>query len=444
MRFFFILIFIFFFNNCSFDNKTGIWKNENLNNKEKKNSSNRFKEFKTLSTTIEPFDQTINLNTDFNLNLLSPEKNFIWLDTFYNTKNNLTNFKYDNLNNLIFKSKKISRFKLSENLLFDKNKLITNDDKGNIIIYSISENRVVSKFNFYKKKFKNIKKKLNFIIENNIVYVSDNLGFLYALNYQQNKLIWAKNLKIPFNSNLKLSKNILFASNQNNDLYFFDKKNGNLLKSIPTEQTIVKNNFINNLSLNDNSLFFLNTYGSLYSVDIDSMKLKWFLNINQSLDINPSNLFSGNQITVSNNKLVVSSNEFTYIIETDSGAVLHKKNFSSKLQPTILNNYLFIVSNNNFLIIQNLNDGNIIYSQNINQLADQFLETKNKKINFKKLMIINGKIFIFLTNSHFIKINLNGSVIDVTKLPSRLESKPIIIDNSLLYLNDSKKLVVIN
>jgi len=243
---------------------------------------------------------------------------------------------------------------------------------------------------------------------------------------------------------LKLSKNILFASNQNNDLYFFDKKNGNLLKSIPTEQTIVKNNFINNLSLNDNSLFFLNTYGSLYSVDIDSMKLKWFLNINQSLDINPSNLFSGNQITVSNNKLVVSSNEFTYIIETDSGAVLHKKNFSSKLQPTILNNYLFIVSNNNFLIIQNLNDGNIIYSQNINQLADQFLETKNKKINFKKLMIINGKIFIFLTNSHFIKINLNGSVIDVTKLPSRLESKPIIIDNSLLYLNDSKKLVVIN
>ena len=444
MRFFLILIFIFFFNNCSFDNKTGIWKNENLSNKEKKESSNKFKEFKTLSTTIEPFDQTVNLINDFNFNLLSPKKNFTWHDTFYNTTNNLTNFKYDNLNNLIFKSKKLSRFELNKILLFDKNKLITNDEKGNIIIYSINENKVVTKFNFYKKKFKNIKKKLNFIIENNIIYVSDNLGFLYALNYQQNKLIWAKNLKIPFNSNLKLSKNILFASNQNNDLYFFDKKNGNLLKSIPTEQTIVKNKFINNLALNDNSLFFLNTYGSLYSVDIDSMKLKWFLNINQSLDINPSNLFLGNQITVSNNELVVSSNEFTYIIGIDSGAVLHKKNFSSKLQPTILNNHLFIVSNNNFLIIQNLDNGNIIYSQNINKLADQFLELKNKKTDFKKLMIINNKIFIFLTNSHCLKINLNGSVIEVIKLPSKLESKPIIIDNSLLYISGNKKLVVIN
>ena len=178
MRFFLILIFIFFFNNCSFDNKTGIWKNENLSNKEKKESSNKFKEFKTLSTTIEPFDQTVNLINDFNFNLLSPKKNFTWHDTFYNTTNNLTNFKYDNLNNLIFKSKKLSRFELNKILLFDKNKLITNDEKGNIIIYSINENKVVTKFNFYKKKFKNIKKKLNFIIENNIIYVSDNLGFL--------------------------------------------------------------------------------------------------------------------------------------------------------------------------------------------------------------------------------------------------------------------------
>ena len=71
-----------------------------------------------------------------------------------------------------------------------------------------------------------------------------------------------------------------------NHLYFFDKNNGNTLKLIPSEETIVKNEFINNLALNNNNLFYLNTYGSLYSININNLNLNWFQNFNQSLDIN--------------------------------------------------------------------------------------------------------------------------------------------------------------
>ena len=34
------------------------------------------------------------------------------------------------------------------------------------------------------------------------------------------KLLWAKNYKIPFRSNLKIYKNKLIAANQNNNLFF--------------------------------------------------------------------------------------------------------------------------------------------------------------------------------------------------------------------------------
>ena len=37
MKLFFIINFFFFLNNCSFDNKTGIWKNEKINIKKKRN-----------------------------------------------------------------------------------------------------------------------------------------------------------------------------------------------------------------------------------------------------------------------------------------------------------------------------------------------------------------------------------------------------------------------
>ena len=96
---------------------------------------------------------------------------------------------------------------------------------------------------------------LNLIIDKNIIYVSDNIGYLYAYDYLEQKLLWAKNYKVPFKSNLKISKNKLIAANKI-IIYFFDKNNGDTIKLIPTEETIVKNEFINNLSMSDKYLFF--------------------------------------------------------------------------------------------------------------------------------------------------------------------------------------------
>ena len=94
------------------------------------------------------------------------------------------------------------------------------------------------------------------IVENDTIYISDNLGYLYAYNYIKNKYSWAKNYKIPFRSNLKIHENKLIAVNQNNNLFYVEKKNGEILKSIPTEETILKNNFINNLSITKKILIF--------------------------------------------------------------------------------------------------------------------------------------------------------------------------------------------
>ena len=55
------------------------------------------------------------------------------------------------------------------------------------------------------------------------------------------------------------------------------------------------------------------------------MKIKWFSNLNQSLDINPSNLFFGNQIISYKDKLVISSNKQLYIINENNGSIIFKK-----------------------------------------------------------------------------------------------------------------------
>ncbi len=441
MRIFYILISIFLLLSCSFDNKSGIWQD---NNEALVTKQNSFKDFKKLSSSNDIFNKIVEINKNFEFDLTNPTINYGWNDELYNNSNNLDNFKYDDINNLIFKSKKLSKYQVNNYILYNKNRLILSDQNGNLIIFSIKENKIVSKFNFYKNQYKKIKKVLNLIVENNTIYVSDNLGFLYAFNYETNKILWAKNYKVPYRSNLKIFQQKLVAATENNNLFFFDKTNGNILTFIPTEEKVIQNEFINNLSSNNKFIFFINSYGSLYAINNKNMKISWFQNLKENIDTSASNLFTGSKIINYNNKLVISSNNSTYILDSNNGSILYKVNFSSNIKPIIVKNYLFIVTKNNLLISFDLNKGELIYSYNINDKIAEFLNIKKKNVNLKSLFLMNSNIFIFLKNSYLLKFNINGNLLDVKKLPSKIKSNPIIIDNSILYLDKKNKLSIIN
>ena len=436
-RFFIILLLL---NSCSFDNKSGIWKNEN-NISDEENQI--FKEFKSISYAKKKFNKIINLDKNFKFNKSKTILNLSWQDIFYSNDNNFVNFNYDNQNKLIFKSKRLTKNITSKHILFDENNLISSDKKGNIIIFSINENKELVKFNFYKKKFKKIQKKLNYIIENNIIYISDNLGFVYSFDYKKNKILWAKNYKIPFRSNIKISNNKIILANQNNTLHFLDKKNGEILKTVPTEESPFKKYFRNNLAFYKDKVVFLNTYGSLYVLNIKSMKIDWFINLNQSLDINPSNIFTSNQLIIYENKIFVPTNDNFYIVDILTGSIVIKKNFTSLFKPIILNNILYTIDNS-LLIATELKTGETIFSYNINQKISNYLDVQRKKVNFRGFMPVENKIFIFLKNSFVLKFNANGNLDQISKLPEKINSNLIIIDGSIIYLNRKNKVAIVN
>jgi len=434
-----VIIIFLILTHCSFDNKSGIWQDEDTNiNK----NSVIFKDFKNVNIIKKSFKKIIPIKKDFKFKKNTSYKNYDWHDIYFSQSNNLKNFAYDESFNLISKSRKLTKYKIDNYFLVKNNNAIITDQKGNIIIFSIDKNKIIYKFNFYKKKYKKTQKKLNIIVNNNLLYVSDNLGYLYVLDLEKNKILWAKKYEIGFRSNIKIYKNKLATSNINNKLFYINKNNGQVLTILPTEETLIKNDFKNNLSLNDNLLFFINTFGTLYAINNDNMKILWFINLNQSLNLDPSNIFNGNQIVNYKDKLVVSTNEFTYIIDQKNGSTLHKKNFSSGLRPIILNDNLFIITRNNFLISLNINTGQIIYSYDLSLKTAKFLDNQKKKFYVKNFMFLNGKIVVFFENSYISILNIYGEVEQMRRLPSKINSFPIIINRSLLYLDERKKLSV--
>ena len=441
MKYFFFLILVFL-SNCSFDDKTGIWKNDDIIlNKEK----DRFKNFETLSNEKILFSKIIGIDPNYKFVLPKKTVPENWKDIYYNSGNNTDNFEYKNLNNLIFKSKKISKYKVNDRILYANNKIISSDDKGNILLFSINE-EILEKYNFYKRKYKNIKKKLYMTVDENTVYVADNIGYFYAYDFLTQKIKWAKNYKIPFRSNIKIVNSKIVAANQNNILYFFNKKNGDILKTIPTEETLIKNNFENNISFKEKSIFFLNTYGSLYSVNEENLEINWLINLNRSIDINPSNLFSGQEMVVSQNKIIVSSRNSTFIVDANTGSILKKLNISSTIKPIMMNNYLYTVSNE-LLICYDIASFNIIYSYDINKIISNFLKIKKtKKIFFSPLeiFIVNDNLHLFLKNSHVLKFNINGELKKIDKFKNKISTNPIFINKNLIYINNKNKISVVD
>ena len=440
MKIFLTSVILIILSSCSFDNKTGIWENSSVSNLKKEK---RFKDFETLYTKTKSFNSIVDLKDNLEINLDPIKSNLKWIDEYYDSSNNLANFSYKDLNELIFKSKRLSRYKTKDRLLYDNQKIIVNDDKGNIIVYSIENQQIILKYNFYKKKYKKIKKNLNILSEKNIIYISDNFGYLYALDYVNGRLLWAKNYKIPFRSNFKIIGKKLLIADINNTLYFINKVDGEKLKVIPTEETVIKNDFVNSLASIKDSLFYLNTYGSLYSIDNRTV-VKWFINLNQSLDINPSNLFYSNPIVLHRDKLIVSTDLYLYILDSKTGSTIFKIAITSLLQPIVSGKNIFLITKDNLLVCINLDTSQIIYSTDIIQNIANFLDTKKKSIDIKSLAIVNNDLFLFLNNSYLVKFTLDGKIKNIHKLPSKLRSFPLFINDSILYLNDKNKLIILN
>ena len=108
MKLFFFSILFVLLQHCSFDNKSGIWKNEN-SVAEIENEDGVFQDFKTISSTKETFNEIIPLKKNFKITLSPAISNYNWNDIFFNKTNNTKHFKYNDSNKLIFKSKKLSK-----------------------------------------------------------------------------------------------------------------------------------------------------------------------------------------------------------------------------------------------------------------------------------------------------------------------------------------------
>ena len=59
-------------------------------------------------------------------------------------------------------------------------------------------------------------------------------------------------------------------------------------------------------------------------------------------------------------------------------------------------------------------------------------------------MMINSKLFVFLNNSYILKFSLKGSLEEINKIPSKINTNPIFANDQMLFISHKNKINILN
>ena len=441
----FFLIFILL-NNCSFDNKTGIWGDSE---KEKRKISELEKKQKQILDVEKIYSSDKiylkEVPLTKNISLSKPKKNSSWKMSSLNYQNFLGNIYLSGIDN-IFLKKKIGKDKFSESrvitsLLVFKNNIILSDDTGTI--FNIYQNGKINwKKNIYKKIYKKIYKNLVFSIYKNNIYIADNIGFIYVISLDTGKLLWIKNYNIPLRSNIKIFDNKIYLIDQDNRILCLNIKDGTKIWDILSISSFIKSQNLLSLAVSKKGdLVAITSSSDLFKVEGNSGNFFWVSNTFGSMLADATDFFKSSQVVITDDEVIISAGPSIFSYNLNIGSITWENESSSIGTPIIDGENIFFVTEYGYFIIMNRDTGKIISSTNILKI----LKKKKQKTKITGFIMGSGKVYSVTLNGYLIVSSaISGKVENFKKIGNPIISAPIISNGKLYILTKNSRIIGFN
>ena len=428
-----LLLVVFFTTNCSFNSNSTFWSGEK---KIQKEVSFTIREINEKQPVLQN-----EFNADLKINLTDKKIENELISKFYNNDGISS---YDGTLKSISKYSfsKIDKFERYEpEIIINEDTIIFFDDKGAILKFD-NNSKLLWKKNYYTKTEKKNKPFLFFANNLNTLIVADTIAKYYAININSGELIWSKNNKSPFNSQIKIYKDKFFIVDDSNILKCFSLSDGSLIWEFKTQDALIRSQKKVSLALKNNKIIFSSTIGDLTAVDVETGKLVWQTPTRSNRIIEETMFLKISDIIIGGNSIFFSNNENEFFsIDEETGILNWKQNINSSLRPAYIDDLIFTVTEEGFLIVIESNTGNIIRST---YLFESIKEKKRKKIN--PIGFIVGKKNIYLSTNIgrlFVIDILSGKTQSVIKIDNKKISRPKVL-NQNLYIAKDNSIVKLN
>ena len=413
--------------NCSLDKKSGFWTQKEKIQVEKN------------LIIKELFEKESALNNEFNANVKIQLKSKPQSNNFNNNLNNSgrVNFNGKLENKSKFKFSNIDNFDQFEpEIIFDENNIIFFDNKGSLLKFDNSS-KLIWKNNFYHKSEKKLNPKLFFGAYKETLIIVDNLAKYYAVNLKTGKLIWSKTNSAPFNSQIKVYKDVFFVTDYENVLRCFSIKNGDEIWRVDTESTFIKSQKKLSLVLVEDKIIFNNSVGDISAVNVNTGDMIWQTPTQDSSIYENSFLLQTSDLVANKNSILMSNNRNEFFsISVDTGTINWQNKINSNVRPSVIDNLVFTVTIEGFLVVIDNDTGNIIRITNI---FDRL--KKRKKSNIKPVGFIVGTNNIYLTTDNGLLIIieiLSGRSSSILKIDNEKISRPFVVNKNLFIIKDNE------
>ncbi len=410
---------------CSFNKDSKFW----TSTKKIKIEKNYTEVFKTEEGLSKELNSNLIIKLDRKIN-----SNFNLLKQL----NNNGRFEFDG------DLKKISRYSFSKiknfhqyepELSFHNNNLIFFDNKGTVLKFNESS-KLIWKKNYYSNSEKKLNPILQFANNDRYLVVADNIAKFYLLNINNGNLIWMKNNSAPFNSQIKIYKDKFFIIDFSNTLRCFSLKNGKELWNIKTENSLVRSQKKLSMVIVENKLYFINSIGDITAVDINKGEMIWQLPTQSSSILETAFSLKTSDIVADGKSLYFSNNKNQFFsIDIETGSLKWKNKINSSIRPVIVDNLIFSVSLEGYLVLIEKNTGNII---RISDVFNSFKLKKRAKIKPSGFLIGINKLYLTTSNGRLIVIDINsGKTISILKIDNEKISRPFVNQNNLFVIKDN-------
>ena len=444
--FFFFIFCILFLTNCSLDRKPGIWTDSKAEQK-------RIAELKEKQSKIIGTDKIYSSENTYSkeltlknvISIQAPKKNSSWIMPGLNHQNYLGNLSLSGVDNIFLKKKigknKFSKFNNISNILSYNENIIFSDDNGTI--FNIRKNgQLVWKKNIYGKNYKNIYKALVLSIYKKTIYIADNIGFIYSIDLLTGELIWVKDHSISIKSSIKVFNNKIVVIDQDNKILCLNTKDGTRFWDVLSISSFIKSQTLLPIAISDlGNIITINSSGDIFKIDMSTGDILWSANTSVSDYADASDFFKSSNLVIDKNKAFVSTGSYTISYNIDDGTINWETLANSIGTPVIVNNNIFLVSENGYFIILNKNTGEI--KSSVNLLKN--LKKKKQNTQIVSFIMGSGKIYSVTKNGYLIITSANsGKVESYKRLAKSISVSPIISDNKLFILTENSKIIGLN
>ena len=183
-------------------------------------------------------------------------------------------------------------------------------------------------------------------------------------------------------------------------------------------------------------IYFNNFSGDISAVDIASGELLWQTPTQSNLIYEEGFFLKTSDIIADNETLYFSNNKNQFFsLDIETGYIKWEQKINSNLRSTLIDNYIFAISLEGYLIVIEKNTGSIV---RVTDIFKNFKVKKRKKIKPTGFIVGNDSIYLSTNDGKLIIIDITtGNVSNIIKIDKDKITRPSIINENMFIITDN-------